>query len=246
MTQNGLIGGTLPIPTSQNEADNLAEYGPIAADAAMQYNVPVNLFMAQIYQESSFNPSAQNGSATGIAQTDTAQGQRFGFDPSDPIGSLYGAAAIDSALYSQSGNWATVMNTYGTTTNSTGVQAALAQLGQTSNTSVSDNGTADTSNPYLSTDPAQVAQGNNATTASNGPIDNALSYIFGPSVTNSGANIPATVSGAVKGAVSGVTASAQDFFIRAVLGLVAIVLIGGALILFAGEQFNVGPAKGAR
>lgn len=88
-----------------------------AVNAANAFGVPANLFTAQIGQESSFNPTAQNGNAYGIAQFMPATAQQYGVNTSDPTSSLYGAAQYDSTLYSQYGSWQTALQKYGTTAN---------------------------------------------------------------------------------------------------------------------------------
>lgn len=89
-------------------------YGTAIA-AANAYGIPSSLFTAQIGQESSFNPNAQNGNATGIAQFMPGTAASLGVDPTDPISSLYGAAKYDAQLYSQYGSWQTALQKYGTT-----------------------------------------------------------------------------------------------------------------------------------
>lgn len=86
----------------------------IADQAAAQYGVPTDLFEQQIQQESSFNPNAQNGSATGIAQFMPGTANELGIDPSDPTQALYGAAEYDAQLYDQSGSWLSALTSYGT------------------------------------------------------------------------------------------------------------------------------------
>lgn len=88
-----------------------------AVNAANAFGVPANLFVAQIGQESSFNPSAQNGNATGIAQFMPGTAAQYGVNASDPTSSLYGAAKYDAALYSQYGSWQQALAKYGTTAN---------------------------------------------------------------------------------------------------------------------------------
>lgn len=93
-----------------------------ATAAAQQYGVPVDLFIAQIQQESSFNPSPpanpswlpSAGGPVGIAQFTQATAQQYGLDPTDPIASLTAAAKYDAALFGQYGNWSSVLQHYGT------------------------------------------------------------------------------------------------------------------------------------
>lgn len=105
-----------------------------AVAAANKYGVPTNLFTAQIGQESSFNPSAQNGNAYGIAQFMPATAAAMGVNSSDPTSSLYGAAKYDAQLYSQYGSWQTALQKYGTTAggNAPDVAALASQADQSS------------------------------------------------------------------------------------------------------------------
>lgn len=105
---------------------------PTAVAAAQQYGVPTNLFVEQIGQESSFNPSASNGNAFGIAQFMPGTAQQYGVNRADPVSSLYGAAQYDAQLYSQYGSWQTAMQKYGTTAggNAPGVAQIAAQADQ--------------------------------------------------------------------------------------------------------------------
>lgn len=90
-------------------------YYNTAVSAAEKYGVPSSLFVAQIGQESGFNPNAQNGNAFGIAQFMPATAASLGVNPNDPTSSLYGAAKYDAQLYSQYGTWQNSMYKYGTT-----------------------------------------------------------------------------------------------------------------------------------
>lgn len=85
-----------------------------ATDAANQYGVPVSLFLGQIQQESSFNPNAQNGPASGIAQFMPGTAAQFGINPYDPVASLNAAAQYDAQLYAQTGSWSGALQRYGT------------------------------------------------------------------------------------------------------------------------------------
>lgn len=106
-----------------------------AVAAAAQYNVPTNLFLWQIGQESSWNPSAQNGNAIGLGQFMPGTAAQFGIDPSNPTQSLYAAAQYDAQLAAKNGgDWIAALTSYGTLapsnwiggTSSQGYQSALA------------------------------------------------------------------------------------------------------------------------
>lgn len=99
-------------------------YYNAAVNAAQTYGVPTNLFVAQIGQESGFNPSAVNGNAYGIAQFMPSTAQQFGINPADPVASLNAAAQYDSQLYNQLGSWSAALSAYGTTANGNGPSVA--------------------------------------------------------------------------------------------------------------------------
>jgi soluble lytic murein transglycosylase-like protein len=86
-----------------------------AQDAADQYGIPRNLFLAQIGQESSWDPNAGAGTAhVGIGQFDAATAQQFNIDPNDPVASLYAAAALDAQRYAKTGSYVGMLQSYGT------------------------------------------------------------------------------------------------------------------------------------
>jgi hypothetical protein len=92
-------------------------YLDFAVSQAQRYGVPANLFTAQIGAESSWNPTAQNGNAYGIAQFMPATAADYGVNRSDPYSSITGAAQYDAQLFSQYGSWQTALQKYGTTAN---------------------------------------------------------------------------------------------------------------------------------
>jgi hypothetical protein len=112
-------------------ATNTTALEALAAQDAQQWNIPVNLFEAQIAQESSFNPSAVNGSAVGIAQFIPSTASQFGIDPNNPAQSLAAAAQYDNQLYQTTGTWLGALQGYGTLPASgplTQSQSSLASL----------------------------------------------------------------------------------------------------------------------
>lgn len=73
----------------------------LARAAEARHGLPTGLFVAQIRQESSFNPHALNlvTGAQGIAQIMPATARGWGVNPWDP------AAALDAAAKAMSGYW---------------------------------------------------------------------------------------------------------------------------------------------
>lgn len=91
-------------------------YQSYADAAAQQYGIPTALFDWQLGQESGWNPNAQNpgSSAQGIAQFTSGTAQQFGIDPGNPYQSIDAAAQYDAQLYNKSGNWLDALTSYGT------------------------------------------------------------------------------------------------------------------------------------
>lgn len=88
----------------------------IARQYAAQYGIDADVFVAQIGQESSWNPSAVNGNAFGLGQFMPATAAELGLtDRSDPIASLKAAAQYDAKLLSNSGgDYLAMLEHYGT------------------------------------------------------------------------------------------------------------------------------------
>lgn len=84
-----------------------AEYSQVVLDAAAASSVPADTLARLIYTESRFRPNAYNASsgATGIAQFLPATAAAQGFDPTDPVASIWGAAAYLDYLYQKFNTW---------------------------------------------------------------------------------------------------------------------------------------------
>jgi hypothetical protein len=88
-------------------------YRAIAAAAARKYGVPVDVFLAQIQQESGFRPVATSSAgAQGIAQFMPATARQYGVNTADPVSSLQGAAHMDSDLIHRYGSVARALSAY--------------------------------------------------------------------------------------------------------------------------------------
>lgn len=109
---------------------SLSPYYSAAVNAAQSYGIPVDLFVAQIGQESSFNSNPSTGiPGGGIAQFKAATASMFGLSNRlDPVASLQAAAQYDAQLYGQTGSWADTLKRYGTT--SGGAAPALHDMAQ--------------------------------------------------------------------------------------------------------------------
>lgn len=97
---------------------SLSDLENYAAQLDTQFGLPTGFLEAQTNAESSWNPNAQNGNATGLDQFMPATADQFQIDPTNPYESLTGAAEYDSQLYGQSGSWEQVLQSYGTTAGS--------------------------------------------------------------------------------------------------------------------------------
>ena len=86
-------------------------YEAFAAVMASQNQVPVQLFLCQINQESGFNPTITSpAGAVGIAQI--VPKWHPGVDPLDPFASLEYAANLMSAHYTQFKRWDLALAAY--------------------------------------------------------------------------------------------------------------------------------------
>lgn len=97
---------------------SVADLQAYAVQAAQANNVPVNMFLWQIGQESSWNPNAVNGQYQGLGQIGPAAAQDTGLaNPFDPQANLDAAAKYDAMMFQQTGNWQDALTKYGTLAN---------------------------------------------------------------------------------------------------------------------------------
>jgi Transglycosylase SLT domain len=90
------------------------DYRQYAQQMAQQASVDMGIFVAQIQQESGFNPNAQSSAgAIGIAQFMPATAAGIGLNPWDPLASLKAAAQLDRQnLTKYQGDWAKTLAAY--------------------------------------------------------------------------------------------------------------------------------------
>lgn len=96
---------------------NLQDLQNLAATDALNAGISPQMFIAQISQESSWNPNAYNASsgATGLGQFIPSTAQMFNIDPTNPTQSLAAAANYDAQLIGQNGgNVVAALQQYGT------------------------------------------------------------------------------------------------------------------------------------
>jgi hypothetical protein len=134
-------------------ANNPSALQSLANAVAAIFQIPQQLFDAQIQQESGFNPNAINPSsgATGIAQfipstvTTIDQQQGIVFNPDNASQSLYQAGLLDAQDFNSAGNWYGALQDYGTLPATgkpmTTAQSALASLAQSFGSQIGSNAT---------------------------------------------------------------------------------------------------------
>ena len=84
----GLVMSACEVTTGAGTSQ-LTDYRSIATQDALQAEIPVAYFIAQINEESGFNPNALSPvGAEGIAQIMPSTAQEWNVDPWDPVASL--------------------------------------------------------------------------------------------------------------------------------------------------------------
>ena len=90
-----------------------AEYVRMAVQAAQAQGIPVAGFVAQIQQESGFNPRAgSSAGAQGIAQFMPGTARGLGVDPWNPASALPGAARLMRQEHDKWGSWELALVAY--------------------------------------------------------------------------------------------------------------------------------------
>lgn len=97
-------------------AYNGAYRGPfldVARAAALKYNVPVDLFLRLVQQESGWNPRAKSHKgALGLAQLMPATARYLGVDPHNPEENLEGGARYLAEQYQRFRSWRLALAAY--------------------------------------------------------------------------------------------------------------------------------------
>lgn len=98
----------------QMSMTTVTDYRSIAVQAANSVGIDPNIFVAQIQQESGFNPNAKSpAGAEGIAQFMPGTAAGLGVNPWDPTSSLYAAARLDKRnLSAYGGDWPKALAAY--------------------------------------------------------------------------------------------------------------------------------------
>lgn len=89
------------------------EYLAVARSTAQRHNVPPNLFLRLIQQESGWNPKAKSHKgALGLAQLMPQTAQVLGVNPHDPKQNLEGGARYLRQMYNKFGSWRLALAAY--------------------------------------------------------------------------------------------------------------------------------------
>lgn len=88
-------------------------YRDAASEAATRYNIPGDLFLRLVGQESSYNPGAVSPKgAQGLAQLMPGTAAELGVDPTDPLQNLDGGARYLRQQYDRFGDWGLALAAY--------------------------------------------------------------------------------------------------------------------------------------
>lgn len=89
------------------------EYLETARAAARKHDIPEDLFLRLVQQESGWNPDAQSGKgAVGLAQLMPDTAAHLGIDPTDPVQNLNGGARYLKMMYDRFGSWRLALAAY--------------------------------------------------------------------------------------------------------------------------------------
>ncbi|MCF6231619.1 MAG: lytic transglycosylase domain-containing protein [Rhodobacteraceae bacterium] len=89
------------------------EYIDMAREAARRYNVPEELFLRLVQQESGWNPNAKSHKgALGLAQLMPATARHLRVDPSDPYENLDGGARYLARQFKRFKSWRLALAAY--------------------------------------------------------------------------------------------------------------------------------------
>jgi soluble lytic murein transglycosylase-like protein len=107
---------TVQIPGGDSPSYNGRYNGPylsLARAAARRHNIPEDLFLRLVQQESGWNPNARsNKGARGLAQLMPETARRLGVDPDDPTDNLEGGARYLRTQYDAFGSWRLALAAY--------------------------------------------------------------------------------------------------------------------------------------
>ena len=104
----GASGGTMPYMGAYK-----GEWLSVASAMARKHQVPTDLFLRLVQQESGWNPRARSPKgATGLAQLMPETARRLGVNINDPHQNLEGGARYLRQMYNRFGNWRLALAAY--------------------------------------------------------------------------------------------------------------------------------------
>jgi len=114
LTPNGKKKGTdLAEAVPRYRGNYKGAYLEVAKAAAAKHNVPEDLFLRLVQQESGWNPSAVSPKgATGLAQLMPGTATDLGVDINDPAQNLEGGARYLRMMYDKFGTWKLALAAY--------------------------------------------------------------------------------------------------------------------------------------
>lgn len=109
----GLAGAAIDRATTGVAPNAGSDMRSAAANFARKYNVPEELFLKLVGQESSFNPEARSDAgAIGLAQLMPGTAKELGVDPNEPMQNLEGGAKYLRQMYDRFGSWDRALAAY--------------------------------------------------------------------------------------------------------------------------------------
>lgn len=107
--RKGLVDDVVPRFSGSYKGEYLA----VAKAAALKHNVPEDLFLRLVQQESGWNPNAvSSAGATGLAQLMPDTAAKLGVDINDPAQNLDGGARYLRQMYDKFGTWKLALAAY--------------------------------------------------------------------------------------------------------------------------------------
>ncbi len=100
-------------PVPRYRGNYRGTYLAVAQAAARKYDIPEDLFLRLVQQESGWNPNAVSPKgATGLAQLMPGTARTLGVDINDPTENLDGGARYLRAMYDKFGSWRLALAAY--------------------------------------------------------------------------------------------------------------------------------------
>ena len=110
-TPQGARGAGVAIPAFRGSYRG--EYLDHARAAARRHNIPEDLFLRLVQQESGWNPRAvSHAGARGLAQLMPETARMLGVNPDDPLQNLEGGARYLRMMYDRFGDWRLALAAY--------------------------------------------------------------------------------------------------------------------------------------